>query len=73
MVNLLIWILIAIAVLVGVAFLAKWLIEEFIPEPAQKIFKFVIGVVLLILLIAAVAQLFGGSGPMLGPNPFQRG
>jgi hypothetical protein len=73
MVNLLIWLLLVIAVIVGAAFLAKWIIETFVPEPARKAFMFIIGVVLLILLIIGVAQLFGGgSNFSLGSAPSLR-
>jgi NADH:ubiquinone oxidoreductase subunit 5 (subunit L)/multisubunit Na+/H+ antiporter MnhA subunit len=65
MAAMLIWILIAIAVIVGVAYLAKWIIETFIPEPARKAFMFITGVVLLILLIIGVAGILGGGAPAI--------
>lgn len=71
--NILIWCIIAIAVLVGAAFFAKWLIETFIPPPARMIFMFIAGVVLLILLVIGVAQLMGAGGAggvSLGASPF---
>jgi hypothetical protein len=72
MVNALIWIIIMLAVLAGVAYIAKWIIEGFLPEPARTPALLIVGVVLLILLILGAAQLFGGGGLSLGPSPFHR-
>ena len=71
MVNTLIWAIILLAVVAGAAYVAKWIIEGFLPEPARTPALMVVGVVLLIILILGAAQLVqGGNGPLLGPNPF---
>lgn len=63
MANTLIWIIIVLAVLAGFAWLAKWVIENFFPEPMRTPALILIGVVLLIFLIIAAATLLGGASP----------
>lgn len=72
MAGTLIWIIIALAVLAGVAYVAKWIIDTFLPEPVRVIALLIVGVVLLILLIIGVAQIFGAGGLALGPPPWHR-
>ena len=71
--NTLIWCIIAIAVLVGIAYVAKWLIESFIKaEPLRTVLMVASGVVLLILLLIGSAQIIGGGSVHLGQNPFSK-
>jgi hypothetical protein len=67
MLDTFIWVIIIIAGIAIAAYLAKWIITDFFPPPVHMPAMLLVGVVLLIAVIIAVAKLLGGQpiGPPL--------
>jgi hypothetical protein len=65
MLDTFIWVIIIIAGIAIAAYLAKWIISDFFPAPVHMPALLLVGVVLLICVIIAVAKLL--SGQPIGP------
>jgi O-antigen/teichoic acid export membrane protein len=55
----LIFVLIAIVLVFLVGWVAKWIIDQFFPEPIRLPASVVVGLVLLVVLLFAMSQHFG--------------
>lgn len=62
MIEGLIYLLVAVAIFIGAAWGALWLINNFFPPPWHTIAKVIAGLILLIILLLAVNALFGSGG-----------
>lgn len=62
MIESLIYLLVIVAIFIGAAWGALWLINNFFPAPWHMIAKVIAGLIFLIILLLGVAALFGGNG-----------
>jgi phosphoglycerol transferase MdoB-like AlkP superfamily enzyme len=62
MVETLIVLLVAIALFIGAAWGALWIINNFFPAPWHMPARVIAGLIFLIILLIAVSNYFGGSG-----------
>ena len=58
----LIFLLVLVALFIGAAWGALWLITNFFPPPWHTPAKLIAGLIFLIILLLAVASYFGGGG-----------
>ena len=57
----LLWLLIDLIVIVGIALLVLWVVNTFLPQVAEPA-KIVVGIIVVIALLIMVARFFGVAG-----------
>jgi len=70
MVESLIYLLVLVALFIGAAWGALWLINNFLPAPWLTAARVIVGLIFLIILLLFVAKFFGeGGGGKWFPGP----